>query len=75
MIDVPRSAIQAIGTRRVVYVAADGDEGRFLERPVKVGASVADVVEVTEGLKPGERVVSEGSFFLRAEAARTRPGS
>jgi hypothetical protein len=32
-----------------------------------------DAVEVIEGLKPGERVASEGSFFLRAEAARTRP--
>jgi multidrug efflux pump subunit AcrA (membrane-fusion protein) len=37
-----------------------------------VGAPVGDAVEVIEGLKPGERVVSEGSFFLRAEAARTR---
>ena len=69
---VPRAAIQAIGSRSVVYVAADGDEGRFIERAVTVGAPVGDAVEVIEGLKPGERVVSEGSFFLRAEAARTR---
>ena len=70
---VPRAAIQAIGSRSVVYVAADGDEGRFIERAVTVGAPAGDAVEVVEGLKPGERVVSEGSFFLRAEAARTRP--
>jgi cobalt-zinc-cadmium efflux system membrane fusion protein len=70
---VPRGAIQAIGSRSVVYVAADGDEGRFIERAVTVGAPVGDAVEVIVGLKPGERVVSEGSFFLRAEAARTRP--
>jgi multidrug efflux pump subunit AcrA (membrane-fusion protein) len=57
-----------------VYVAAD-DEGRFIERVVSVGARAGDFVEVVEGLKPGERVVSEGSFFLRAEAARTRSGS
>jgi multidrug efflux pump subunit AcrA (membrane-fusion protein) len=69
---VPRAAIQAIGSRSVVYVAADGDEGRFIERAVTVGAPVGDAVEVIEGLKPGERVVREGSFFLRAEAARTR---
>jgi hypothetical protein len=25
-----------------------------------------------KGLKPGERVVTEGSFFLRPEAARLR---
>lgn len=70
---VPRAAIQAIGNRSVVYVAADGDEGRFIERAVTVGTPVGDAVEVIVGLKPGERVVSEGSFFLRAEAARTRP--
>ena len=29
----------------------------------------------TLGLKPGERIVTEGSFFVRAEAARSRPGS
>jgi multidrug efflux pump subunit AcrA (membrane-fusion protein) len=56
-----------------VYVAADGDEGRFIERPVTVGAPIGDAIEVIEGLKPGERIVSQGSFFLRAEAARTRP--
>jgi membrane fusion protein, heavy metal efflux system len=72
---IPRTAIQAIGNRSVVYVAADGDEGRFVERTVTVGAEVGGAVEVIEGLKPGERVVSEGSFFLRAEAARTRPGT
>jgi multidrug efflux pump subunit AcrA (membrane-fusion protein) len=71
---VPRAAIQAIGGRSVVYVAGDGEEGRFIERAVTVGASIGDAVQVIEGLKPGERVVSEGSFFLRAEAARTRPG-
>jgi RND family efflux transporter MFP subunit len=70
---VPRAAIQAIGSRSVVYVAADGDEGHFIERAVTVGAPVGDAIEVIEGLKPGERIVSEGSFFLRAEAARTRP--
>ena len=72
---VPRAAIQTIGGRSVVYVAADGDDGRFIERPVKVGAAAGDGVEVTEGLRTGERVVTEGSFFLRAEASRTRSGS
>jgi membrane fusion protein, heavy metal efflux system len=72
---IPRSAVQAIGDRTVVYVSAEGDEGRFIERPVKVGVASGDTIEVTSGLKAGERVVSEGSFFLRAEAARTRTGS
>lgn len=72
---VPRAAVQSIGDRTVVYVVADGEDGRFVERPVKLGATAGDVVELIEGLKPGERVVTEGSFFIRAEAGRSRSGS
>ena len=68
---VPRAAVQAIGARNVVYVATE-DEGRFQERTVRLGMATGDSAEVLEGVKPGERVVSEGSFFLRAEAGRAR---
>jgi RND family efflux transporter MFP subunit len=71
---VPRTAIQMIGERPVVYVAAEGEEGKFTERTVKLGTPVGDSMQVLDGLKPGEKVVSEGSFFLRAEATRTRSG-
>ncbi len=69
---VPRAAVQTIGDRSVVYVPADSDEGKFVERLVKLGARSGEVVQVLEGLKPGDKVVTEGSFFLRAEAAKTR---
>jgi RND family efflux transporter MFP subunit len=68
---VPRSAVQSIGERTVVYVPAAGEEGKFSERPVKLGPAVGDFLQVLEGLKPGDRVVTDGSFFLRAEATRT----
>jgi cobalt-zinc-cadmium efflux system membrane fusion protein len=68
---VPRAAVQSIAGRTVVYVATD-EEGRFVETPVRLGASAGDAVEVLDGVKPGDRVVTEGSFFLRAEAARLR---
>jgi len=35
-------------------------------------AARGDDLEVVHGLKPGERVVTEGSFYLRAEAGRQR---
>lgn len=70
---VPRAAVQSIGGRSVVYVATD-DEGRFVERQIRLGAVVGDAVEVVDGLKPGERVVGDGSFYLRAEAGRARGG-
>jgi len=57
---VPPQAIQMIGASRVVYSPVDGEPGRFLQRSV-------------EGVHPGERVVTQGSFLLRAEALRQHP--
>jgi len=71
---VPRDAVQSVGDRTVVYVPTADGEGRFIERPVKVGPPVGDAVSVLEGLKPGEQVVTQGSFFLRSEATRMRSG-
>ncbi|SRR5712692_1832262 len=72
---VPRAAIQSVGERTVVYAPVDGEEGKFTERTVKLGTPVGEFVQVLEGLKLGEKVVTEGSFMLRAEAGRTRAGS
>ena len=69
---VPPAAVQTIGDRSVVYVPADGDESKFVERQVRLGTPVGGLVQVIEGLKPGDKVVTDGSFFLRAEAAKTR---
>jgi multidrug efflux pump subunit AcrA (membrane-fusion protein) len=66
--------VQTIGDRSVVYVPAEGEEGKFVERTVRLGPPAGEFVPVLVGLKPGERVVTEGSFFVRAEAARTRTG-
>lgn len=72
---VPGAAVQTIGDRSVVYVPAEGEDGKFIERPVKLGAPAGDFVQVLDGVKPGEKIVTDGSFFLRAEAARSRSGS
>jgi cobalt-zinc-cadmium efflux system membrane fusion protein len=71
---VPRAAVQWVGDRSVVYVPAGENEPRFLERAVKLGQVVGDHVQVREGLTPGQKVVTESSFLLRAEAARARSG-
>jgi len=71
---VPRSAVQTLGEASVVYLPAAEGEGRFAERPVVLGSPEGDAIQVLKGLKAGERVVTDGSFFLRAEAARLRSG-
>lgn len=71
---VPRAAVQTMGDRSVVYVPAEGEEGKFVERTVRLGPPAGEFVPVLDGLKPGDKVVTDGSFYLRAEAARTRSG-
>lgn len=67
---VPRSAVQTIGAQSVVYVADALQAGRFVERAVRLGTASGEAVTVTAGLSAGDRVVTAGSFFLRAERDR-----
>ena len=43
-------------------------------RPVKRGQATVDRIQVTEGLKPGERVITEGADRLKDGAKVTLPG-
>ncbi|MGZ5435430.1 MAG: efflux RND transporter periplasmic adaptor subunit [Pyrinomonadaceae bacterium] len=71
---VPKNAVQTIGTQRFVFVATD-KPNEFILRPVRVGAESNGFYPVLEGLNAGERVVTEGSFMLRAEWLKTNPVS
>ena len=67
---VPRTAVQAVGNQNVIYVADPKKAGHFVERSVQLGRASGEDVEVTSGIIGGERVVTTGSFFLRAERDR-----
>ena len=67
---IPRASIQQVGNRAVVYLADSQQPGRFVERTVTLGVSSGEQVEVVSGLRPGDVVVTEGSFFVRAERER-----
>ena len=67
---VPRIAVQNVGDRTVVYLANPKEPGRFIEREVRLGQPSGDQVEVVSGVQPGDVVVTEGSFFVRAERER-----
>lgn len=67
---VPRTAVQNVGDRTVVYLADGGAPGRFVERRVRLGAAAGSNVAVLDGLRSGDRVVTEGTFYLRAESDR-----
>jgi len=69
---VPRSAVQSIGPKQIVYVATDRP-GSFVQREVSVGQEVNGMLPVYNGVSAGERVVTEGSFLLRAESLKLNP--
>lgn len=63
---VPESAVIDSGRRQVVLV--ERGEGRYEPRPVKLGARVPGWVQVLDGLRPGERVVTQATFLIDAES-------
>jgi cobalt-zinc-cadmium efflux system membrane fusion protein len=67
---VPRDAvIYEGGTARVWLVR---EENKAIElRRIKVGLTSGNMVEVTEGLAPGDRVITKGSLFIDRVAADT----
>ncbi len=69
----PKAAVQSIGPLSVVFVPVEGETGKFVQRAVKIGEDSTAGLRILEGLKPGETVVTDGSFLLRAEAIRQRP--
>lgn len=68
--EIPRSAVQNVGDRTVVYLAKSDPPTEFVEREVRLGTTSADRVQVLAGLSAGDKVVSEGSFSVRAERDR-----
>jgi multidrug efflux pump subunit AcrA (membrane-fusion protein) len=56
-----------------VYLPVKDEEGKFVQRRVRLGQLAGDAYTVLDGLRPREVVVTEGSFFQRAENLRTAP--
>jgi hypothetical protein len=67
---VPRNAVQNVGDRTVVYLANPKEPAAFVEREVRLGQTSGEEIEVVSGLQAGDVVVTEGSFFVRAERER-----
>jgi len=67
---VPKHSVQNVADRSFVYVTKPEAPSQFTEREVRLGVQSGEHVQVLSGLRPGDRVVAEGSFFLRAERER-----
>jgi YHS domain-containing protein len=63
---VPAEAVLDAGLRQTVFV--DRGNGYFESRNVHIGSRVGDQVQVVQGLVPGERIVTSGTFLLDSES-------
>jgi RND family efflux transporter MFP subunit len=65
-VTVPVAAVLPTGTRNIVFV--NRGDGRFLPREVRVGQHGDSLVEILEGLQPGDEVVASATFLLDSES-------
>lgn len=65
---VPRDAVQTVEGRSVVFVRVAPET--YEARPVTLGRTGSDMVEITSGLAPGEAYVSENAFLVKAELGK-----
>jgi len=63
---VPASAILNSGERQVVLQALGN--GRFQPQEVKTGMRAGDYIEILDGLKEGDKVVTSADFLIDSES-------
>lgn len=67
---VPEEAIQRTEGRKISFVAEG--EGAYRMREVEVGRRVDGAVEIRSGLEEGERIVTQGAFYLKSELEKEK---
>jgi cobalt-zinc-cadmium efflux system membrane fusion protein len=70
VVTVPTASLQRVQSSWVVFIPR-GEAG-FEPRRVGRGRDLDGEVEIVEGIAPGETVVSDGAFLLKAEAEKAR---
>lgn len=63
---IPRDAILESGERQVIFIHHGG--GKLEWRNVKLGVQAGDWVEVAEGLKEGDHIVTSANFLIDSES-------
>jgi membrane fusion protein, heavy metal efflux system len=69
---VPQEAIQQVNGQDVVFVRTASD--RFKVQAVQTGENVRGNVRILQGLKPGEQVITRGSFIAKSQLLKSSIG-
>lgn len=70
---VPKSAVLSDEGREFVFTHKEGDY--WIRRPVSLGETFKDIIEVKEGLSPGQKIIADGSFLLKSDVLRAKMGA
>ena len=65
-VTIPLAAVLPTGTHNIVFV--NRGDGRFLPRDVRVGQHGDSLIEIVEGLQPGDEVIASATFLLDSES-------
>lgn len=68
VLSVPRTAVQQVGSRTVVFVMRG--PRRYESREVTLGQASSEYIQVVAGLTSGDEVVTQGSYALKSELLR-----
>lgn len=71
---VPAASVQNIDGKQIIFLATN-DPTIFELRPVRLGGQVNGRYPILEGANVGDRVVTDGSFMLRAEWLKINQGN
>jgi len=70
---VPAEAVLEDGGRSFIFVRYDPEY--FVRRPVTLGRSSGGWVQITQGLRGDETVVTHGAFLLKSDILRSKMGA
>ena len=68
---IPAAAVQKIDQQPVVFI--EDRPGHFVPRTVVAGRERGGAVEIVEGLRPGERIATTGTFLLKSKFLEGSP--
>jgi len=68
-IAVPAAAVQTLEDKKVVFVATK-ETHVFSPREVETGVQAKGLIEIKQGLEPGEKIVNEGAFVVKSQAMK-----
>jgi cobalt-zinc-cadmium efflux system membrane fusion protein len=70
---VPKVAVLSDEGRPFVFVHKEGEY--WIRRPVKLGHSLGDMVEIRSGIARGQKIIADGSFLLKSDVLRRKMGA